>query len=381
MTKGRHSPAARALRSGASRAGAFSDSRRAVAARVGGPAFGLGVACALALASVACGGGSEADRLAATVNGERITHADLFCHGVVRKLDEAGASASLDPQQEQLYRLGLLRDLIDQRLLLQRADEQGLIAADHEVEAAMERYRLAYGAPATSAEFLAGTGIEPEELRAALRRRITVERLLNREVSSRVRVAEGEMRAYYDANLAAFAVPEQQLHLAQILVTSEAASPVPNLRDDDATDPEAARRKIQRIHERLEDGEGFEELALHYSEDPIYAANGGDMGFVRQSALEKAHVSLRRAVAALQPGEFSPVVETDGEFRILHLISVEPAGQREFEARSVQEAIREVLANRKEQLLRLVFYEIERNRATIRNHLAEEIGSEYGIGP
>ena len=314
------------------------------------------------------------------MNGERITYADLSRYAAVRKLDEPGASSAPGTEREPLHRLALLRELIDQRLLLQRADRQGLIAADEAVEAAAERYRLGYGGPAAFAEFLAGAGIEPEQFRAELRRRLTVERLLNREVSARVRVAEGEMRAYYDANIAAFAVPEQQLHLAQILVTSEAASPVPNLRNDDATDPEAARRKIQRIHERLEDGEEFGELALHYSEDPIYAANGGDMGFVQQSALEKADLSLRRAVAALQPGEFSSVLETDGEYRILHLISVEPAGQREFEAPSVQEAIREVLANRKEQLLRLVFYEVERNRAAIRNHLAEEIASEHGIG-
>ena len=104
------------------------------------------------------------------------------------------------------------------------------------------------------------------------------------------------------------------------------------------------------------------------------------MGFVTQSALEKAPPNLRRAVAALQPGDFSPVVETDGEFRILHLISVEPAGQREFDAPSVQEAIRGVLANRKEQVLRLVLYETERNQAEIRNHLADEIASEYGLG-
>ncbi len=375
MTKGRHRPAASGPRGGACREDASPGPRRAAPGR----AFGPGAACALALALAACGG-SDADRLAATVNGERITYADLSRYAAVRKLDEPGASSAPGTEREPLHRLALLRELIDQRLLLQRADQQGLIAADEAVEAAAERYRLGYGGPAAFAEFLAGAGIEPEQFRAELRRQLTVERLLNREVSARVRVAEGEMRAYYDANIAAFAVPEQQLHLAQILVTSEAASPVPNLRNDDATDPEAARRKIQRIHERLEDGEEFGELALHYSEDPIYAATGGDMGFVQQSVLEKADLSLRRAVAALQPGEFSSVLEADGEYRILHLISVEPAGQREFEAPSVQEAIREVLANRKEQLLRLVFYEVERNRAAIRNHLAEEIASEHGIG-
>jgi peptidyl-prolyl cis-trans isomerase SurA len=339
----------------------------------------LAWALASALAWSACGK-PEDERPAASVNGERITYGDLARYEVSRFLNSYGSDGSLSPQQEQLRRLGSLRELIDQRLLLQKADAQGLVAADREVEGAMERHQLAYGSPAAFREFLLGVGTEPEALRTELRRQLTVERLLNREVSSRVRVGESEVREYYESNLAAFSVPEQQLHLAQILVTDSAVSPVPNLRNDDATDPASARRKIQRIREELEDGAEFEQLALHYSEDPIYASNGGDMGFIPQSALEKTDVRLRRALVSLQPGEFSRVVQTDGEYRILHLIGIEPAGQRDFDDPSVRDSIREVLANRKEQLLRLAFYEVERSRATIRNYLAEQIAAEHGIG-
>ncbi len=337
------------------------------------------VALSALLAGAAC---AERDgaQLAASVNGERITNADLERYAASRLQDAPDNARALDPQLEQLQRLNLLRELIDQRLLLQRADALGLAVADREVDAILERLRHPYETAEAFEDSLHSSGISLRELRTELRRQLTVEKLLNREISSRVVVGEGELREYYDKNLAAFTLPEQQVHLAQILVTEAEVSPIPNLGNDDATDPDSARRKILRIHEKLEDGADFGQLALHYSEDPVHAANGGDMGFIPQSALEKADVRLRRALVSLQPGQFSPVVETDGEFRILRLIAIESAGQRKFDDPGVRKSIRDVLANRKEQLLRSAYYEIERNRARIRNHLAEGIAAEHGLG-
>lgn len=321
----------------------------------------------------------DATQLAAEVNGERITYADLERYEISRLPDLRSSASSLDAQQQLLQRMGLLRELVDQRVLLQRADVQGVAVADRDIDAALDRHRLAYGTPADFQEFLDRAGVDRREFREELRRQLAVEKLLNREIASKVRVTEDEMRAYYERHAAAFAVPEQQLHLAQILVADTDVSPIPNLRNDDATDLESARRKIQRIREELEAGADFEQLALHYSEDPVFAANGGDMGFIAQSALDETDVRLRRALVALKPGEISPVVQTDGEFRILRLISIEPAGAREFDDPGVQESIREVLANRKQQLLRAALYEVERSRARIRNHLAERVADGHGL--
>lgn len=316
----------------------------------------------------------------ASVNGERITHTDLERYAASRLHDAPHDARALDPELEQLERLNLLRELIDQRLLLQRADALGLAAGDDEVEAMLERLRRPYGTAEAFEDSLRSSGISLGELRTELRRQLRVEKLLNREIASRVVVAEDEMREYYEKNLAAFTLPEQQLQVAQILVAEDEVSPIPNLRNDDATDRDSALRKIRRIHEELEDGADFAQLALHYSEDPVHAANGGDMGFIPQSALERADVRLRRALVSLQPGEFSPVVETDGEFRIVRLIALEPAGQRKFDDPGVRKSIRDVLANRKEQLLRSAYYEIERNRARIQNLLAQGIAAGRGLG-
>ena len=319
--------------------------------------------------------------LAAKVNGERITYADLERYEISRVQDPRGTAGVSDAGQQLLRRMGLLRELVDQRILLQRASAQGLGVSDRDVDVALDRRRLAYGSAEDFQRFLDAADVELRELREEFRRQLTVEQLLNREIASKVSVSEEEMREYYRDHSAAFAVPEQQMHLAQILVGESQVSPIPNLRNDDATGLEPARRKIQRIREELDAGEDFEQLALSYSEDPVYAANGGDMGFIPQSALEKTDVRLRRALVALkEPGDISPVVQTDGEFRILRLISIEPAGQRDFEDPEVQESIREVLANRKEQLLRAAVYEVERNQASIRNYLAERVAAGHGLG-
>ncbi len=331
-----------------------------------------------ALAFLACADPGPS-RVLAKVNGETITRADLDLYEVARPEGLRNATGSLDAQQELLKEMSLLRELLDQRVLLGRAGAQGATVPDRDVDHALERHRLAKGSEAAFAEFLAGVGVEMGQFLEELRRQLTVERLLNQEVAARVRVSEEEMRAYYDRHEAAFAVPEQRLHLAQILVADTQVSPIPNVRNDDATGLEPARRKIQRIQDELENGADFEELALHYSEDPVYAANGGDMGFLPLSALEKTDVRLRRALVALEPGETSPIVQTGGEFRILRLIAIEPPGQREFDDPAVKDSIREVLFNRKEQLLRAAIVTVERNRSEIRNILAERIAGGHGI--
>lgn len=316
----------------------------------------------------------------AEVNGERITQADLDRYEISGVEDLRESPGSISVQQELLQQFGLLRELIDQRVLLQRLGTQGVVVADGEIDAIVERRRLALGADADFSGHLKSKGVDLAAYREEIRRKLLVDKLLSRKIAAKVRVSDREIRDYYESHAGAFAVPEQQVHLAQILVADTEVSPIPNLRNDDATDRESARRKIQRIREELEEGADFEQLALFYSEDPVYTANGGDMGFIPQSALDKTDFRLRRALTDLKPGEFSSVVQTDGEFRIMQLIAIVPAGRRELDDPGVRESIRDVLMNRKQQLLRMALYEVERNQSKIRNQLAERVVGGDGIG-
>jgi len=320
--------------------------------------------------------GPEGD-VAAVVNGYKITYDELEKY-YRSQVEEMGDPPSDD--QAHMLRLNVLREVIDRQIMLQKAAEKGLIAVDSEVDAKLNEYKAPYDTEEEFQQHLAERGMTLGELRAELRRQLTVEKFLNREITSKIDITKGELREYYEENRGSFNVPEQQLHLAQIVVTARSETPVPNLRNDDATDMETARAKIQMIEQRLKKGDDFATLAQNYSEDPVSTPNGGDLGFVTQSSLEKADIVLRRVVASLSPGEISPVVKTDDEFRILKLISVEPAGQRDFEAPRVQQTIRENLRNRKDQLLKTAYLEVARNEAKVKNFYAQRIVREFGAG-
>jgi len=148
---------------------------------------------------------------------------------------------------------------------------------------------------------------------------------------------------------------------------------VRNLRNDKAQNDDQARKKIDMLAERMRQGEDFGMLAQNFSEDPSSAPNGGDLGFVPESAFERADPEIRRVIQAASPGQVTPVVKTPEGYRIFKIYSKEPAGQRELTDPRVQQNIRETLLNRKDQLLRAAYYEVARDEAKVVNYLADSV--------
>ncbi|HYM11752.1 MAG TPA: peptidylprolyl isomerase [Bryobacterales bacterium] len=312
--------------------------------------------------------------VAAVVNGYKITYDELDKY---YRSQTQGSAEKPDEEQVTLMKLNLLRELIDNQIMLQRAERLGLMAVDSDVDAKLTELK----APYTQEEFekqLKSRGMTMDEMRNELRRTLSIQKLFNKEITSKISISDAEVRTSYEANKANFNLPEPQVHLAQILVTPIPDPQVHNLRNDKANNEEEARKKIQMLESRLKNSEDFVTLAQNYSEDPNSAPNGGDLGFVPQSALEKADAELRRVVALLRPGEISAVVHTPQAYRILKLYSREPAGQREFSDPRVQQTIRETLLNRKDQLLKAAYYEVARNEAQVVNYLAQDIVAEAG---
>jgi peptidyl-prolyl cis-trans isomerase SurA len=166
--------------------------------------------------------------------------------------------------------------------------------------------------------------------------------------------------------------------MAQILVTPNPEPNVRNLKNSKAQNDAEAGRKIREIQERLQRGEDFAMVAQSYSEDSNSAPNGGDLGFIPDSALEKANVELRKMVVSLAPGAISPIVHTQEGYRIFKIISKESAGQRELNDPRVQQSIRETLLNRKDQLLKNAYYEVARDEAKVVNYLARSVVDSTG---
>lgn len=317
---------------------------------------------------------SPPPNVAATVNDRPITYEELE-----RYYKSQFPGGPEQPSDEQVWyqKLELLRVLIDNEIMLQLAEKQGLLAVDADVDAKINELR----AGATQEEFqkqLQARNLTLEDLRAQLRRDLSIQKLFNKEITSHITITDKEVADFYEANKASFNLPEEQFHIAQILVTPYPDPNVRNLKNDKAQNDLEARKKIEMIAARLRAGEDFAMLAQNYSEDPNTASSGGDFGFIPASALEKADVELRKILLSLKPGQVSPIIKTQEGYRILRLISREPAGQRQLQDPRVQQTIRETLLNRKDQLLKAAYYEVARNQARVVNYLAQRVVQTKG---
>lgn len=305
--------------------------------------------------------------VAAAVNGRSITYADLEKQYSIQ-FPQSGSPAAAD-DGVQINKLETLRAMIDQEIMMQRAEKQSLLAPEADVEAEFTKLKSPY----TQEEFqkqLTAKKMSVEDLKSDIRKKLSIEKVINKEITSKINITEKDIAGFYAANRASFNLAEPTVHLAQILVTPSPDAEFRNLKNDKAQNDDQARRKIQNIEQRLRNGEDFSMLAQNYSEDPGSASNGGDLGFVAESALSKASAELRKMISGMMPGQVSAVLKTGEGYRILKLLSREPAGQRELNDPRVQQTIRETLLNRKDQLLRGAYLEAIRNEAQVENYLA-----------
>ena len=316
----------------------------------------------------------------ATVDGRKIFRSD-----VDKYYDNNVASAQQAPTGEQAtaLRLNILHTMIDDEILMRRAEKLGLLATDEEIDRKYNEFK----APFTQEEFdkrLKDKKITLADFKRDIRRSITVEKVMNKEVSSKINVTDQDITDYYNAHKGEFNLIEPTYHLAQIMVTP-APNPQAQNQNDKAQNEADARKKIQMIANRLDSGDDFATLAMRYSEDPETSGNGGDLGTVRESGLKETDQATRDAVMKLKPGQYSPVIGVVNPatrqavgYRIVKLVAREPAGQRELSDPRVQQAIRSQLHDRREQLLKAAYYEVLRDSAKVENYYAKKVLDSNG---
>jgi peptidyl-prolyl cis-trans isomerase SurA len=286
------------------------------------------------------------------------------------------------PSQEEALslKLSILDELINSDILLDRATKMNLIASDAEVEDKFTESKSPY----TEEEFqkkLKDSGLTVDDLKSDLRRQLSIDKLLNREVVAKISITDQDIADFYNANRSQFNLAENQYHIARIVVTPRPDPTVHNRKSDKASDEAEAGRKVVMLEKQLQAGTDFSELAMDYSEDSS-ASTGGDIGFVGESSLNESDPALKRAVLAMKPGEVSSPIQTkDGAYNILKLIAKEPAGNRQLSDPQVQQAIRDALRSRKEQLLRSAYLIEARDEARVKNYLARQILESAGKLP
>lgn len=303
----------------------------------------------------------------AVVDGRQITRDDV--DKAYRRTRDS--SQALSDEEVLAAKLSLLDDIIIEDILLAKAGALKLEVPQGELDTAYTNAKKNLADDAFQQE-LSRRGLTAGDMREGLRRQLLAQKVIDREVGSKITITDKEVTDFYAANRAQFNVAEESYHIAQIVVTPVRDAQLANGTGDDASTPEAAAAKVRMLMERLKAGDSFRDLAMGYSEDPESAPRGGDLGFVPISRLKQAPPALRDAVLNKSPGTVN-VARAGSAYTLVLVVAHEPAGQRDLSTPGMRDRITETLRGRKEQLLRMAYLTAARGDAHVVNYLARRI--------
>jgi peptidyl-prolyl cis-trans isomerase SurA len=271
--------------------------------------------------------GSVVEDVIARVNDQIITRSE-YAAAEGQLLQEARQQNLSEADLEDRVH-NLLRDMIDEQLLLSKGKELG-ITGDAETMRQLDDIRKKNNL--TSMEDLqkaaASQGVSFEDFKQHIRDQIIRQQVVRDEVGRHLNMTHADEQAYYTAHAADFTVPEQ-VHLSEILIpTTENAS---------EADITAAQAKADALSAKLTAGAKFAELAKTSSGGPTASA-GGDLGDFKRGALGDI---LEKATFPLPVGGNTPPIRTRQGFVILHVDAHQAAGVPPLPA--VEEKIQEAL--------------------------------------
>ena len=207
----------------------------------------------------------------------------------------------------------VLRELIDQQLLAQKASELGIDVEGQVIRRLDELRQQMDLASMEALEEAAGRqGLNYEDFKQNLRDTFLTQQVINREVGARIQVAPAEINAYYEEHKQEF---ERQdgFTIQLILVSTE------NIEEAELP---ALRQKADEALEKARAEENFAELARQYSDDAT-AENGGNAGFFERGMMAP---EIETAVDALSRNGVSDIIQTRFGYMIVKLLERTAAG-------------------------------------------------------
>jgi peptidyl-prolyl cis-trans isomerase SurA len=221
----------------------------------------------------------------------------------------------------------VLRDLIDEQLLLEKGKDLS-ITADTEVIKRLDEMRkeMHMDSMEELEKAAQSQGISYEDFKQNLKNQIIRQQVISKEVGSRMNVSKDELQEFYDAHKSELEQPEQ-IRLSELLISTEKSDkdkkdknpPIPL---DETQQLAAAQAKADDLVAQLRKGASFEDLAKKNSDGPT-AAQGGDLGYFKRGSLAK---ELEDKTFAMKPGEVSDAIRTKQGFVILKVGEHQQAG-------------------------------------------------------
>lgn len=261
--------------------------------------------------------GVVVEEIVARVNNEMITLSDFQKADQTLRQEIAQdcpkCSESQTDEEYNTRKKNLLRDLIDQQLLVERGKDMG-ISVDTDVVKRLDEVRKQNNLATIDdlQKAVEGTGIAWDDYKNQIRDGLLTQKVIGQEVGERMNISADEVKQYYEAHKQDFVRPEQ-VDLGEIFLSTDGKSPEEIV---------AVRSKAEDLHNRVMKGEDFVELAKRYS-DGSTAKDGGDLGLFGRGQLAP---QLETAVFDKERNHVTDVIQTKTGFEILKVLNHYDAG-------------------------------------------------------
>ncbi len=297
------------------------------------------------------------DAVVARVEGTVIT-GQVFNQNLDALMRQYGAQ--VPPEQLQqlqpMFRQQVVQALINQELLRQEAEREGVEPNEEDIDSQIEEFAAQVGGQAALESQMGMQGVTMDALRENVRRQLKIRQLIDAQLPEELEATEEEITEFYSANPDQFDQPEM-VEASHILIQVEPGE------DEEAK--AAKLEEIEALKVRIEGGEDFSEVARESSQDQGTRERGGSLGYFGKGQMIP---EFEEVAFALGTGEMSDVVETQFGYHLIKVTGKRDAGTVALE--EVSEDIGQFLSDQKRQQI----------IADYLQKLREGIDIEYGPG-
>ena len=288
----------------------------------------------------------------ARIDGDPITKKELLAQAQTMRLQAMQAGGG-DPAQGEDFLSFVLEALIGERLVYADTLSRGAGATDAEVDERVAAIIEAYGGAETFEKAMVAQGLDREYVRRQVRQGMSIDKVMEGEIMPKIQVAEEAMQEYYERFSEQMKVPATYRVRHIMKIPAEGSG---------EEGRKTARAQLAELRQQLVAGADFAALAKEHSDDARTRDQGGEMPWI---ALTGRVNSFETAVAQLEVGALSEVVETPAGLHLVELLERRPARTRTFE--EAREEIGNILAAHEAR------QEIQRRVAQLRTKAKVEI--------
>jgi peptidyl-prolyl cis-trans isomerase SurA len=285
--------------------------------------------------------GQVVEEVITRVNNQIITRSEFE-----RSKDQLKDEVKQDPKDpDKAYadrEKDVLRDLIDQQLLLDKGKDLG-ITGDTDLIKRLDQMRKDMKLESLEDLEKEATkqGVSWEDFKQNMRNQIITQKVIGEEVGGHLAISKEEEQKFYDDHKSEMEQPEY-IRLSEILVAPKAvvpsitpaaapvatdpSTPAPATPNAQPADDEAARQaaeaKAHDLLKQIHDGASFEDIAKKYSDGPS-AADSGALGMFKRGQLDKG---IEDKTFAMKTGDVTDVIRTKQGYVILKVVDHQMAG-------------------------------------------------------